>query len=298
MSYHCYPIEGGTEMTRLLAALFAAMLFLPAAAFQDPPKDDKEKQKEEQKKLDDEAKAAIKAYTDKRKKAKSEDEMVDSMAPLKEARPHKLVRAELTGILVGKWPYLMRTEAAAFLRGYKKDVSVCDTLIKVAKAERIPESLDLRKRCLRSFAEIAPFAKSVDLQQLFADVETKVAREAVEAAETIKSVRMLPSLVALWGELERIREDDSKDPGPGGGGPEVPGGGGPKEGDNSSKRQRKEDLLDPAKKAVASLFGKVDAKIQVKTYTEANKALGEKRSQIKKLQDEEDEKDRKEIRNP
>ncbi len=278
------------------AALIAALLFLPAAAFQEPPKDDKEKKKEEQQKLDDEAKAAVKAFQDKRKKAKTEDEVIDAMAPLKEAKPHRLVRAELFSILGGKLPYPIRTEAAAYLKAYRKDILVCDTVLKVAKAERIPDSVDLRKRCLRTFAEIAPFAKSVDLQHLFSDVELKVAREAIEAAETMKSVRMLPSLVALWGELDRIREDDGgKDPGPGGGGQELPGGGGgPKEGDNSAKKKRKEELLDPAKKAVASLFGKVDSKIPVKTYTEANKGLQENRAKIKKIQDEEDEKDRKE----
>lgn len=283
-------------MTRTLAALIAALLFLPGAAVQDPPKDDKEKKKEEQQKQDEEAKAAIKAYQEKRKKAKTEDDVIDAMAPLKEAKPHKLVRAELFTILGGKNPYSIRTEAASYLKAYRKDVLVCDTLLKIAKSERVPDSVDLRKRCLRTFAEIAPFAKSVDLQILFSDVELKVAREAIEAAETIKSVRMLPTLVALWGELDRIREDDSgKDPGPGGGGQELPGGGGPKEGENSSKKKRKEELLEPAKKAVASLFGKVDSKIPVKTYTEANRGYQDNRAKIRKIQDEEDEKDRKEM---
>jgi hypothetical protein len=49
---------------------------------------------------------------------------------------------------------------------------------------------------------------------------------------------------------------------------------------------------------VSSLFGKVDSKIKVTKYTEANKALSEKRTQIKKIQEEEDEKDRKEAPTP
>ena len=135
----------------------------------------------------------------------------------------------------------MRTAAADGLREYKKDVGVCASLLRHARTEKGTEQevLDLRKRCLRSYGAIAPFAKSVDLEILFSDPDPIIGREAVEAVEMIKSVRMLPRLLALFGELERIRDDDGKDPGP-----EVPGGP-PKQGDNNSRRKRKEVMLDP-----------------------------------------------------
>src|SRR5262245_40727342 len=139
-------------MKRLPAALIAALCLLPAAGFQDPT-DDKEKKKEEQKQREDEAKAALKAFSDKRKKSKTEEELVDAMTVLKEAKPHRLIETELLSILTGKLPYPVRTESAAILKAYKKDVHACDVLIKVAKAERIQESTDLRKRCLRTFGE-------------------------------------------------------------------------------------------------------------------------------------------------
>lgn len=273
-------------MSRMWAAAFVAMLVLPGAAFQEEP-DDKEAKKQEQQKAEDEAKAVVKSYREKRKKARKEDDIVDAINLLMDAKPHRLIRAELVDVLDSKLPPKLRVDAAATLNKYKKDALVCDSLLRRAREERGPDSVDLRKRCLRSFGDIAPFAKAVDLEIFFPDQENSVARAAIEACESIKSVRSLRALIALLGELERIREDDGKDPGPG-----VPGGP-PQQGDNNSKRKRKEDLLDPTKAAISAIFAKVDSKFKLKDYTGANRALGEHRGKIRQKQDEEDIEDRK-----
>jgi len=277
-------------MARCAAALLAALIFLPAAALQDDGKDLK---KQEQQKADDEAKAALKVYHEKRKKARTQDEFTEAIQVLKEAKAHKLIRTELISVLDSKLPAKVRIDAAAALSMYKKDTTACESVFRHAKDERTKDDdvMDLRKRCLKTFGDIAPFAKSTDLQILYAEPDTTIARQAIEATEAIKSVRMLKPLMALLAELERIRDDDGRDPGP-----DVPGGGGPNQGDNNSKRKRKDDLLRPTLGAVNSIWGKVDSKKTFKDYTEANKAYQDKRAEVKKVQDEEDAKDAKDAK--
>ena len=278
-------------MTRPLAALIAAILFLPAAGLQEGPNGDKEKEKQELQKREEEAKAALKAYREKRTKSKSEDDVISAIGLLKDAKPHKLIRTELLSLLNNNLPPKIRIEAAESLGEYKKDPIACDGLLQVAKSARGDDLVDLRKECLRRFGNIAPFGKSVDLRNFFSEPDTVVAREAIGAVESIKSVRMLASLVALLGELERIREDDGKDPGKDPG-PEVPGGG-QKQGDNNSQRKRKTDLLEPTKKAINTIYGKHDPKKQLKDYTEANRAVADARAELRKIQDQEDAEDKK-----
>jgi hypothetical protein len=274
-------------MSRSLAALIAALLFLPAAALQEDPKGDK---KEQEQKAEDEAKAALKTYRDKRQKAKKEEEVVDAILLLKDAKPHKLIRAELISILDSKLPPAIRVEAAGILGEYKKDTTACESLKGHARNERGSEFADLRRKCLRSFGHIAPFGKSADLQIFFSDPDNSVAREAIEAVESIRSVRMLKPLIDLLGELERIREDDGKDPGPG-----VPGGGGPQQGGNNNdeKRKRKQDLLEPTKKAINAIWSKHNGKKTLKNYTEARDAMSDAKAALHKLQADEDKEDAK-----
>jgi hypothetical protein len=242
---------------------------------------------EEKKSPDDEARAAIAEYKERRKK-NTEDDFIAGIGILKDAKPHKLIRTELASIVESRYPYSIRTEAAEALGRYKKDLVAADLLLRRAREERAKDAADFRKRCLRSFGDIAPFGKSADLLNLYNDPDTSVARAAVEAAEKIGSVRSLKALVAQLGELERIREDDGGDPGPG-----VPGGGGPGTGDNNSRKKRKEDLLEPTKSAIRTIIEKVDSKRKVANYTEANRALNELRGKIKEKQEEEDAEDKK-----
>ena len=280
-------------MIRIVVTLLAALILLPAAGPQEAPADDKEAKKQEQQKADDEAKAALKAYQDKRKNPKSMDDVIEAIDILKKAKPHKLIRAELISVLGSKLPPTVRIEAAAAFTEYKKDTTVCETLLRHAREERGKDKdvLDLRKKCIRTFGDIAPFGKSKDLHILFSDLDTAIAREAIDAVENIKSVRMFGPLLALLAELERIRGDDGGDRGP-----EVPGGGGggPNQGDKDSKKKRKDDLENPTLKAINTIWGKVDSKKTFKNYTEANKGVSEKKAEIKKIQDEEDAKDAKE----
>jgi hypothetical protein len=282
-------------MSRTVVTLLAALILLPAAAFQDPPADDKEAKKQEQQKADDEAKAALKAYQDKRKHPKSMDDVIEAIDILKKAKPHKLIRAELLSILGSKLPPLVRIEAVAAFAEYKKDTTVCEALQRHAREERGKDKdiLDLRKKCIRTFGDIAPYGKSKDMYILFSDLDTTIAREAIDAVESIKSVRMLQPLLALLAELERIREDEGGERGPG-----VPdgGAGGPNQGDNNSKKKRKDDLQNPTLKAINTIWGKVDSKKTFKNYTEAVKGVGEKKAEIKKILDEEDAKDAKEAK--
>ena len=272
-------------MSRLLAAPIAALLFLPAAALQDP----KEDKKQQEQKAEDEAKAALKTYRDKRVKARKEEEVVDAILTLKEAKPHKLIRAELISILDGKLPPAIRVEAVGILGDYKKDTVACEALKGHARNERGAEFVDLRRKCLRSFGNIAPFGKSADLQIFFTDPDNSVAREAIEAVESIRSVRMLKPLIDLLGELERIREDDGKDPGP-----PVPGQEPPQQGNNNDqKRKRKQDLLEPTKKAINAIWSKHDGKKQLKDYTQARNAVSEAKAALQKLQADEDKEDLK-----
>ena len=272
-------------MMRTLALLFAALIVLPAASLQDPP-EDKEAKKVEAAKAEEEAKAALKSFREKRVKAKTEADVIECMEILKEAKPHKLIRTELIQNLTNRGLKMkVRIEAADILRKYKKDPVACDALFRTAKSERGPDLRDLRKASLRSYGAIAPFGKSVDLKDLFPDVDTAVAREAIEAVESIKSVRMLKPLLDLLGELERIREDDGGDRGP-----PVPDGT-PGQGDNNSKRDRKKELLDPTKDAINTLWAKHNSQKKLKDYTEANRAVADARADLKKIQDEEDKQD-------
>ena len=266
-------------MARTLTALSAALLILTGARFQEETKPDAAA-------ADDAAKAAVKAFKEKWSKARSEADFSDALSGLKAAEPHRLIRGELVTVLEGRTPPVVRIDAVSGLGKYKKDPIACDALLRRAREERKPESLDLRKKCLRTFGDIAPFAKSVDLLPLFSDPELSIVREAIEATEAIKSVRVLPQLMALYGELDRIRDDDGGEQGPG-----VPGAGGPAE-DKNSKRKKKEELLEPTKKAIASIWSKVDKKT-FKNYTEANRALGQSRAEIKKVQEQEEAEDKK-----
>jgi len=256
---------------------------MTAAAFQEPP-DDKKKQEQD---AEIAAKAVVSKYQDAWKKARKEDDVIDAIAILKDATPHKLIRAELIKVLLDvRLRPNVRIDAAAGLGKYKKDVAACDVLHKRAREERAKEALDLRKRCLKSFGDIAPFAKSVDLQEFFGNPDHALARASIEAVEAIGSVRMLPPLVALLSELERISENKE----PGGPG-ELPGQGGGATDD--TKRERKKELLDPTLNAVNTIWAKVDSKARLKNSSEAFKVLNERRADIGKVRKEEDEKDAK-----
>jgi hypothetical protein len=264
-------------------ALSVALLMLTAAAFQEPA-EDKKKQEEA---AEVAAKEAVKKFKDAWRKAKKEDDVIDAIVILKDATPHKLIRAELIKVLdnVSLRPNV-RIDAAAGLGKYKKDVAACGALHKRAREERNKDALDFRKRCLKSFGEIAPFAKSVDLQEFFGNPDYAVARASIEAVEKIGSVRMLAPLAALLSELERIREDGA----PGGPG-ELPG---QKSGaTDDSKQERKKELLEPTRSAVKTIWAKVDSAVQLKDSSDAFKVLNERRGDINKARKEEDEKDAK-----
>ncbi|HEY3226152.1 MAG TPA: hypothetical protein VGK61_04030 [Planctomycetota bacterium] len=270
-------------MTSSRAALIAALLFLPASSLQEDPKAEKEKARQELKKKEEEAKAALKAYREERAEAKETDDHVRAVDKLGEADPHALIRTELLSVLNGPGLDPIRTAAAEALHKYKKDPAACDALIRHAKSR---EGADLRKRCLKSFGTIATFGRSTDLQVLFNEDDSTIARQAVDAVDAIGSVRMLRPLVDLLGELEQIRE--GRDPAP------PPGSRDPRGGDSGDDHRirRKKELLDPTKKAISTLWSKHGLGKAPKDATEATAVLAANRPKLKKIQEDEDAQDR------
>lgn len=276
-------------MMKTIAALIAFLTLLTGATFQEfeEEKDGKkqdEGNKGDPKKKEEAAKAAVKAYQETRKKAKSDDDHISAIDSLAEADAHPLILKELLAVLESQFAPTVRAAGAKGMRKYKKNPLASDALIRNARTQK---DEDLRKTCLKSFGEIAPFGKSVELQSIFPDEAHAVVKAAVEAVEAIKSVRMIRPLTDLLGELERIREDDGGDRGPG-----VPGGGSGQQGDKEQRKKRKSELLTPTLGAINALWGKVDTKLSFKKYADANRALIDHRAAVKKTQDEEDKADK------
>lgn len=229
---------------------------------------------------DEEAKAVLKDYKEKRKIARTPEEIAAAISLLEKAAPHGVIRDELMAVLGSNLPPTLRFPVAEALGRYSKDRRACDALIRRVREDRGKERFHLRRRCLRSFAEIAPFGKSTDLLALFSDPDLAIARESVEAAGKVGSVRMLRPLVDLLGELERIREED-----PSGCGPDQ-------RADDDSKWRRRRELIDPVRGALRVIWMKVDVKSRLLNYTEANRLLEVRKGDIRRVQIEEDKRDR------
>lgn len=229
---------------------------------------------------DEEAKAILKDYKEKRKNARKAEEISAALSLLNKADPHPLIRAELVSQLESHLPPALRFPVAEALGRYSKDRRACDALIRLAREDRGKERFDLRKRCLRSFAEIAPFGRSTDLLALFYDPDPAIARAAVDAARRIASVRMLGPLVELLGELERIRDGD-----PGDCGPDQRAGDDP-------KRRRRRELIEPIREAMQRIWMKVGVKGRLLNYTDASRLLAERREDLRRVRMEEDKRDR------
>lgn len=268
-------------MMKTLAALIAMLLVLPGASPQDDPKADKERAKEESRKRDEDAKAALKAYREAIRKAKSADDIIEAIQKLETAEPHPMIRAELGNVLGTHSSIDVRISAAGALGKYKKDNVACDILLQNAKSQK-EESV--RKKCLQRFGAIAPFKRSKDLKVFFNLENNDIIREAIEAIQDINSVRMLPPLIELLGELEQIKEDKGDS---GGGGPPLPG---VPQGDstNNERVKRKRELTEPTRKAINALWKKYDSKAKLNTYTDANSQYQRNRAQILDLERKED----------
>ena len=267
-------------MTKILAGLFAALLFLPGAGPQED-KAEKERAKEEAKRKEDEAKAVLKTYRETLSKAKSADDIIEALQKLEAAEPHSLIRQELATRLSSDRSIDVRIAAASAMGKYKKDNAACDILLQNAKAQK---DENLQKKCIQRFGDIAPFARSMDLKVFFTSENNNIAKEAIEAIKEIGSLRMLKPLIDLLGELESIREDKGESQG---GGPPLPGV--PQnESSNNQRLKRKQALTEPTRSAINAIYKKYDSKAKLNTYTEANTQFQRNKSQILDQQKKED----------
>jgi len=269
-------------MTRTMALLFAAFAALPGALAQEGPKDDKEKAR----KAEAAAKKAIDAY--RSVKATTPDEAVAAIRDhLDGADLHPLIRSTLTHVLQNH-PFIdARIAAVDALGRYKKDKEAARILMQNSKLQK---DVELQKKCLRRFGAVAPYGMSVELKWWFPNENHALAREAIEAAEAVNSIRMLQPLVELLGELERINDKEAQDPGQD---PPLPGvpEGTPKN-SNYEKVKRKKELIDPTRKAVNALWKKHDSNAPLNTYDAAAKALLANKKQLLAIQEQEDLEDR------
>jgi HEAT repeat protein len=267
-------------MTKILAGLFAALLFLPGAVAQED-KSEKERAKEEAKRKEDEAKTALKAYRETLSKAKSADDVIEALQKLEQAEPHSLIRQEFIARLETDRSIDVRIAAAGALGKFKKDNVACDVLLKNARAQK---DENLQRKCIQRYGDIAPYGRSMDLRVFFTSENNAIAKEAIEAIKEIGSLRMLKPLIDLLGELENIREDKGES---GGGGPPLPGV--PQnESSNNQRLKRKQALTEPTRSAINAIYKKYDSKAKLNTYTEANAQYQRNKSQILDQQKKED----------
>lgn len=271
-------------MTRTTALVIAVLAALPGALAQDGPKDDKDKARQ----AEAAAKKAIDAYQADMAKATTHDAAVAAIRDhLDGADPHPLIRSRLTQVLQNHPSVDARIAAVDALGRYKKDKEAARTLIQNSKVQKDAE---LQKKCLRRFGAVAPYGMSVELKWWFPNENHALAREAIEAAEAVNSIRMLQPLVELLGELERINDKEAQNPGQDPPLPGVPDG--TSKDSNYEKVKRKKELIDPTRKAVNMLWKKHDPKTQLNTHEAAAKALHANKKQLLIIQEQEDMEDR------
>lgn len=272
-------------MTRILALLIATLVALPGARAQDEaPMDEKEKAKQ----AEAAAKKAIDAYHADDRKAKNDDDRSAAIQDnLDTAEPHPLIRHVLGNILQTHPRIEVRITAASSLGRYKKDREVAKILFQNAKSQR---DEGLQKKCLQRFGAVAPYGMAVELKWWFSNENIALAREAIEAVESVNSIRMLGPLVELLGELEAIREDKPQDSG-GNYGPPPPGVPQGSGNQNNEKLKRKKELIDVTRKAINVLWKKHDPKSRLNTYKDANIAIQRNRKYLDKIRVDEDAED-------
>jgi len=260
----------------------AAMLALSGAQAQEDPKGDKEK-------AEAAARKALEGYRADLAKATTPGAAVMAiMSHLHSAAPHPLIRATLASVL-NSHPFIDAKIAAADALGkYKKDREAAHILMQNAKLQK---EVDLQRKCLRRFGEIAPYGMSTELTSWFSNGNPDLAGEAILAAAAVNSVRMLAPLIDLLGELESTAEEKFKNSIQE---PPLPGAPGNTPMDTrNQKYMRKKKLTDPTRKAINDLWRKVDPKAPLlKMHKEALAALQQNRKRLLEIQEAEDLEDR------
>lgn len=221
----------------------AIWLVLAAAAFA---------QSEEDKKKEEEAKAKIADFKKELKTAKTDKDVARAIENLGGLQ-HPKVLSELKS-------YLGRTAevaiaAAEQLGKYKKDKDAAEALVSAGAAQR---EKDTAVKCIRYAGDTEYKGIIPKLANLYRAKEVDTAKEAVDSTGKIKSKDGIDPLLALWRELDGIKEEKSSGGGGGiGGGNPLGGGitGGVGQSMQDEQLKRKKDLTPAVESALKKITG-------------------------------------------
>jgi hypothetical protein len=252
---------------RILLPAFLA-LFAASASAQDDPK---KAAQEEAKKKEDEAKARIAEFKKEFKAAKTDKDRCDVIAGLSAlgSPKHPKILDELKAFL--KSPSTeIAIAAAEQVAKYEKDKDAADILVSMASARR---EKDVVVKFLRYAGDVGHRPTSAKLTGFFKNRETDIAREAVDSCAKLKSKDVIDPLLALWRELDNIKEQKADGLGELGGGltgtnPIV-----------DEQQNRKRDLTPAVESALSKITG-----ADFKTLKEANEWWRKNRATFKEIE--------------
>jgi hypothetical protein len=221
----------------------AVWLVLAAAAFA---------QSEEDKKKEEEAKAKIADFKKELKTAKTDKDVARAIDGLG-ALQHPKILTELKSYL-GKTTEVA-VAAAEQLGKYKKDKDAAEALVGAAGGSRDKEA---QVKCIRYAGDTEYKGIISKLAGLYRQKEIDAAKEAVDSTGKIKSKDGIEPLLALWRELDGIREEKSGGSSIGGGSPlggGVTGAGGVGQSMQDEQIKRKRDLTPAVESALKKITG-------------------------------------------
>lgn len=204
------------------------------------------------KKKDEEAKAKIAEFKKELKTAKAQKDVARALEGLGSLQ-HPKVLAELKSYLT-KSPEIA-IAAAEQIGKYKKEKDAAECLI-AASGSR---DKDVAVKCVRYAGDVEFKGIVPKLANLFRHKEVDVAREAVDSCAKIRSKDAIDPLLALWRELDGIKEDTTNSGGGGGlgglGGGGITGAGGVGQSYQDEQLKRKRDLTPAAETALRKITG-------------------------------------------
>ena len=232
-------------MRRANGWLLALVLAVPVSA-------QEAKNPDEEKKKDDEAKARIVEFN-KEIKGKTGKDIADKIASVLGSLKHPKVFSELKGYLKHPTPDVA-IEAAVQISKYEKDKDAAEALVNGVSLRR---DKDVMVKFVRYAGDVGYRGITKQLVGLTRHKETDVAREAVDSMAKLRSKDSIDPLIALWKDLDQIRDD--KDTGGAGGG--LGGGLGGVGGVNPAntlqdeQKKRKNDMTPAVETALEKISG-------------------------------------------
>jgi hypothetical protein len=178
------------------SGLLALALALPLAA-----------QEADKKKAEEDAKAKIAEFKKALKGAKTEADVARTIEEHLGELQHPRIIAELK-LFLGRSADLAAA-AGQQLAKYKNNKEAAETLVTAAAARKDKEGII---KCLRYAGDTGCKAVAPKLVGYFKHREVDVAREAIDSSAKLRSAVSIDPLIALWRELDGIR-DERKDSG-------------------------------------------------------------------------------------